>query len=155
MDILKKISGVLTSVHFNFRLLQLITIVLIQRYNTFYSLLLMLWLLLSSVFTKIHFLRTSTIVLVLPAALFNYFPLYYANVNQAPLPTSCGVFPCSVYGFLKWPSNGIWVDVIIFNYYIYLLLTFLKITTGEILAQLKRKLRDQRRKKLGLRKKTR
>lgn len=129
----------MTSVHFNFRLLQLVTIVMIQRYNTLYSLLLILWLALSSIFTKVHFLRTSTMVLVLPAALFNYVPLYYSNIHASPLPASCGYFPCSVYGFNPW--LGIWVDVIIFNYYIYLILTFLKITTGEILAQLKRKLR--------------
>jgi hypothetical protein len=141
MDVLKKIRSVLMSVHFNFRLLQLVSIVLIQRYNTIYSILLIIWLLLSSVFTRIVFLRYSTIILVLPATMFNYFPLYYSNVNGSPLPSNCGTFPCSVYGFMKWNENEIWVDVIIFNFYIYLLLTFLKITTGEIFLQLRRRLR--------------
>lgn len=147
LSFLNSIKRSLTSVHFNYRLLQLFTIVLIQRYNTVYSILLILWLLLSSIFNKLSFLRISTIVLVIPATMFNYFPMYYSNIPEIFYPPTCGKFPCSVYGFIHWPDGDIWIDVIIFNFYIYLLLTFIKITAGELILEMKRKKKEEKKKK--------
>lgn len=76
----QKFNAILVSVHFNFRLMQLVSIILIQRYNTIYSFFVIVWLLLSSIFTRIVFLRWSTLLIVLPATLLNYAPLYYMYI---------------------------------------------------------------------------
>lgn len=79
--------------------------------------------------------------------MFNYFPMYYSNIPEIFYPNSCGKFPCSVYGFIQWPNGDIWIDVIVLNFYIYLLLTFIKITAGELILEMKRKKREEKKKK--------
>ena len=114
----------------NFRLTQLLSIVVIQRYNTIYSMILIVWLVSSALITKALYIRYSIIFLVFPLAIANYCTSFLFNIPQSPITNiQCGKQPCSIYGFELF--NNFYWDIIIFDVYILFILNFIKYSDME------------------------
>jgi hypothetical protein len=84
-NFLANIFEFLTSPILNFRLTQLMSVIIIQRYNTIYSLILIVWLVVSALVTRAYFVRYSMIFLVFPLALANYVTSFLYNIPDNPI----------------------------------------------------------------------
>jgi hypothetical protein len=90
------------------------TMCVIQRYNTYYALSLIIWVILSGFTLKSRVLQISSMILCVPALILTYFSLYYTNIPQNKnLPNFNNLQFQNNLGFQT--NSHLWIEVIILN----------------------------------------
>ncbi len=103
------------------RVIEVLSIIVIQRYNNIYSFVNLIWLAFVSSVENLLWVRIFTAAIILPLEICNFIITYTYNIPHSPADVVTGA---EIYGFQY--SNAMWVDVLIFNIYLNYLVLFVK-----------------------------
>ena len=85
-----------------------------------YSFVTVLWLAVVASTERVRLIYLLTLFILLPVEIGNYVIMYIYNAPQSPIDTLQNL---EVYGFQK--MQLFWLDIIIFNVYLFYMITFL------------------------------
>ena len=85
-----------------------------------YSFVTVLWLAVVASTERVRLIYLLTLFILLPVEIGNYIIMYIYNAPQSPIDTLQNL---EVYGFQK--MQLFWLDIIIFNVYLFYMITFL------------------------------
>lgn len=107
------------STEFSLRFTEVVSIIVIQRYNNIYSFVTVFWLTLVASTHKIKLIYYITTFVLLPVEIGNFVIMYAYNASQSPLSTLKNL---ENFGFQF--MQTFWLDIIIFNVYLFYMITF-------------------------------
>ncbi len=111
----------LNSPEFSLRVIELVSIIVIQRFNNIYSFVALIWLAIVSTVENKIFILIITAFVMLPMELVNFVITYLFNIPYSPTQN---VTNASIFGFQT--SSAMWLDILIFNIYFNYIIIFIK-----------------------------
>jgi hypothetical protein len=135
-----KIFKFLSSPEFSLRVIEIISIIVIQRYNNVYSFVNLIWLAFVSSVENLLYIRLFTAFVILPLEICNFVIAYFYNIPNSP---AASITHGQNYGFQV--LSSIWLDVLIFNIYLNYLILFVK-SYRQIKESTENKVKQARRK---------
>lgn len=96
------------------------SIIVIQRYNNIYSFVAVLWLTIVASTNRVKIIFYLTGFVLLPVEIGNFVIMYFYNAKESPIHHLTGL---EQYGFQD--MGKFWLDIIIFNVYLFYMITFL------------------------------
>ena len=102
-------------------MIELLSIVVIQRNNNIYSLASLFWLVIVCTIENQKVVLIITGFVMLPLEFFNFVAIYFFNIPYSPAQS---VENGSIFGLT--PAAQLWLDVIIFNLFFNYILLYLK-----------------------------
>lgn len=117
------INGFVTFIYstsFSLRATEIMSIIIIQRYNNVYSFVAVLWLALVASVERTRVIFLATAFILLPVEIGNYIILFVYNAPERPFPD---LERLKIYGFQD--MELFWLDIIIFNFYLFYIITYI------------------------------
>jgi hypothetical protein len=111
----------LNSAEFSLRLVELLSIVVIQRNNNVFSFVSLLWLAFVSTVNRQQWVLVATGLVMLPFELSNFIITYFYNIPNSPAQN---VTDGTIWGLAYSPQ--MWLDVLIFNAFFHYIILYLK-----------------------------
>ena len=123
MQILLKIMNLIikffNSPDFTLRVVELISIIIIQRHNNAYSFVALLWLAFVVTVQNLKAVYLVTAFIIMPLEIGNYIILLLYNMPHSAFDNIKGY---SIWGLQ--PMYEVWLDVLLFNIYLYYIIFF-------------------------------
>ena len=120
MYALNKIVAFLKGTEFTLRVTEVISIIVISRYNNIYSFVAVVWLAAVASIERIRVIYLITLIALLPVELVNFGIMYGYNAPESPFG---GLEHLNIYGFQK--MELFWLDIVLFNVYFFYIIAYL------------------------------
>ena len=133
----------LNSPQFSLRVVQLLSIVVIQRFNNIYSFVALIWLAMVASIQNKKFILIITAFVMFPMELVNFFITYFYNIPYSP---ALKVQNAEIYGFSL--STQMWLNILVFNLYFNYVVLFIR-SYKQINKNVGRNIKQARKKPAG------